>query len=200
MKKYLFILILFSFNIFNYSNAQVLSEVNFEIENSLIDISYYLDPETDKSEYLISLEFSQDAGRTYIKPLALSGDLGLITSTGRKHIYWDVFKDLNELESGNCNFKVKAYNISYIKKREGWENVKWYSLAVTSLAGLTVLYLEIEKDKNFKKYNEATTSKDANMYRSAFDKNNQNIHISISISKISAALTLIGIIGENIYK
>lgn len=86
--------------------AQKVSEVSvIQLGNEIL-ISYFLD---SQSEATVELFLSLDNGSTWIGPLEnCTGDIGKIVNSGKKQINWNVLRSMDQLESNEIVFKVKA--------------------------------------------------------------------------------------------
>ncbi|MDA0987113.1 MAG: SUMF1/EgtB/PvdO family nonheme iron enzyme [Bacteroidetes bacterium] len=104
------------------AQSNVVKDVDFVVENSMLNITYKLTPETPSSQYLVTTQISLDNGINYFKPKNLFGDVGKVSTFGIKNIYWDVFKDIEEIDNKFCNWlSKKTGRVIRLPEEDEWE-------------------------------------------------------------------------------
>ncbi len=79
----------------NYS--QVIENVNYNVLDDQIDITYDLVSYKKGQKYNIVLKFVDDKGKTII-PVTVEGDIGIVKGGLNKRIIWNVLNDIQEFE------------------------------------------------------------------------------------------------------
>ncbi|MBM4166500.1 MAG: hypothetical protein FJ218_06245 [Ignavibacteria bacterium] len=93
------------------TNAQTISDVSLRAENDKVLIKYYLSPSKENQSYDVTVRVSSDGGDNFISPHSVSGDVGTVSGSGWKNIYWNVFEDVDLFDGDACIAKVEAEEI-----------------------------------------------------------------------------------------
>lgn len=107
----IYLILLFTFFSINKLTAQRATDVSFTLsaDQTKIDITYYISSVSDELNYSTSLWLSLDGGVTFTGPLKyVTGDVNQLKlmPTGKLHITWDIYKDVDELV-GKVAFQVR---------------------------------------------------------------------------------------------
>lgn len=106
MKKLLFTLLVWILPLC-FTFAQQVTDIKFTKDEK--DDSFQISYTLDKSA-TISILLSTDGGKTYTKPLrAVTGDVGINVTAGKKNVVWIPNKEPMAMPKGNIMFKVNAF-------------------------------------------------------------------------------------------
>ena len=107
MKKHIFILTLFLLISF-IASSQRIYDTSFKQDGEMLVITYNISGIGSNRIANVELFVSTDGGRSFRGPLIyVMGDVGKVTTDGRKTINWYVFDEYNGL-SGIIVFEVRA--------------------------------------------------------------------------------------------
>lgn len=111
------------------SHAQKISNVDFEVIENTVRISYDIDECSREKNYDIKLSLGHDGKLTEIIS-GLSGDIEDVSCGPSKMVLWDVLSDRSELK-GRIYFVVEIRRINKetdqpeVKKEEKWSRRSW---------------------------------------------------------------------------
>ena len=92
----------------NLFSREVVNNVSFDItERNEMVIYYTLTPEDSDEYYKVTALISADGGKTWFSPKSIRGDIGRQKGAGTREIFWNIFRDREELE-GDIQVKVTA--------------------------------------------------------------------------------------------
>lgn len=108
----IYIVLIGIFLLWQTTLCQVVSSVSFKADNEgKIIVQYHLLIPKEGQTYKVSLLASTNGGRSYINAKSVEGNIGKITTSGRKSITWDVLSDVESFEGENCVVKVVVEEI-----------------------------------------------------------------------------------------
>ncbi len=92
--------------------GQTIRNVDFTVtKDNKIVVSYTITGVDASNAYNISLLVSTDGGKRFSKVRKATGDVGVVKSSGRKQIVWDVLAERQELVTDKLVFRVKGSEV-----------------------------------------------------------------------------------------
>lgn len=119
------------------ANDEPVRNVRAAVDGRTIEIRYDLLPEQENGRYTVSIEISDNGGRTYeVVPHMIAGDLGRDITPGRnKRIVWMVERDFPR------GIDIDRYEFSISAKRQGFNrNILYVLLGAVVAGGGTAAY------------------------------------------------------------
>ena len=134
-------------------------------------------------------------------PLALRLLMGDYALTARKEGYLDTRRNvtITEGETKTLTLELLTYEGSRLQVKDTWGTVKWISGAAAVAAGGAAVYFNAVANKNYDKYNSATSSADATMYRDKVTQNDKLTKVAIGVAAGCAATALVSWIVQASY-
>lgn len=117
MLKKIFFLVIFIF-VSHISKSQTIENIQHKRDANKILITYSITQAKFYQSFNIEVYISFDEGENFVGPLkAIDGDVGENISAGKnKRIYWDVFREFDQLK-GEIIFDIRAKVVKNIDKK-----------------------------------------------------------------------------------
>ncbi len=120
-----------------FGNDNLIQNVSIQVQDAMIEIRYDLLPDRENGKYTVSIEISDDGGRTYnVAPRMIAGDLGRNKVPGRnKRIVWMIERDFPD------GIDIDRYDFRVTAKRQGLNrNILYVLLGAVVAGGSTAAY------------------------------------------------------------
>jgi len=114
-----------------FSSDDKIHNLSVETDGNIIEIRYDLLPDREDKKYTVTVEISDDGGRSYdVVPHMITGDLGRDILPGRnKRIVWIIERDFPD------GFDIDRYDFRITAAQQGMNRNILYIIAGTVLAG-----------------------------------------------------------------
>ncbi len=115
-----------------FGNNDPIRNVEVQTDGSVIEIRYDLVPENGNRKHTVSIEISDDGGRTYnVTPYFITGDIGRDIIPGRnKRIVWMVERDFP------VDIDLDRYDFRFTIKPQGFSRNTLYAMLGAAVAGV----------------------------------------------------------------
>lgn len=187
-------------------NADV-REVNL-LSRSFEELTLAPQPKTGTLSIFVEPDDVRDArifiGDEYkgLAPSVMSLMIGEYDLTVQKPNYLDFHQiiELNENDKKQVNIKMITYSGSRLEKSDTWGKAKWWSLGIGAAGAAAMGYFYYAKNSSFDKYQAATTTADAELYRQKTNTNENLFRASMGVAAGAMASGLISLVVQTIYK